>query len=60
MLNLIIQEVKQIQLVNRSTDDFPTSSCDWLKQKLEYWFNIINNLTNSKSLKVHYLLCQNY
>ena len=32
MSNPIIQEVKQIQLV-RSADDFPTSSCDWLKQK---------------------------
>ena len=38
----MIQEVKQIQLV-RSADDLPTSSCDWLKEKLENWFNIINN-----------------
>ena len=38
----MIQEVKQIQLV-RSTDDFPTSSRDWLKQKLEDWFDLINN-----------------
>ena len=27
----------------RSADDFPTSSCDWLKQKLEKWFDLINN-----------------
>ena len=30
MSNPIIQEVKLIQLV-WSTDDFPTSTCDWLK-----------------------------
>ena len=38
-----------MQLV-RSADDFPTSSCDWLKQKLEKWFDLINNWTNSKSI----------
>ena len=43
--NLIIQEVKQIQLV-RSADYFPTSSCDRLKQNLENWFDIKNNCTN--------------
>ena len=43
----------------RSADDFPTSSCDWLKQKLENWFDLINDWTNSKNIFIIYLISYN-